>query len=68
VSTGNQELCNDNGIKLVKEIDPTGSRTLGVLTKTDISDPVEVLKALRNESETVKYAKGFTAVINRNKK
>uniref|UniRef100_A0A7S4MI44 Uncharacterized protein n=1 Tax=Vannella robusta TaxID=1487602 RepID=A0A7S4MI44_9EUKA len=38
VSAGNTDIATSDGIQLAQEIDPDGSRTLGVVTKIDIMD------------------------------
>jgi len=38
VSAGNTDIATSDGIQLAQEIDPEGSRTLGVVTKIDIMD------------------------------
>merc|ERR1712137_477197 len=38
VTAANTDIANSDGIKLAKEVDPEGSRTIGVLTKIDIMD------------------------------
>lgn len=36
VTPGNQDLANSDGLKLAREVDPEGTRTIGVLTKIDL--------------------------------
>lgn len=36
VTAANQDLANSDGLKLAREVDPEGSRTIGVLTKVDL--------------------------------
>lgn len=68
VSNGASDLAGCNGISLAKKCDPEGNRTIGVLTKSDLALPSEIVKALKNEGHTVKFKNGFHALINRNKK
>ena len=34
--TANTDLANSDGLKLAREVDPEGLRTIGVLTKIDL--------------------------------
>jgi vacuolar protein sorting-associated protein 1 len=38
VTAANTDIANSDGLKLAREVDPDGLRTLGVLTKVDIMD------------------------------
>lgn len=38
VSAANQDLSTSDALKLAREVDPDGSRTIGVLTKLDLMD------------------------------
>ena len=48
VSAANNDLANSEAIKMAREVDPSGSRTLGVITKLDLmdkgTDAVEMLQ------------------------
>lgn len=48
ISNANQDLANSDSLKLAREVDPTGDRTLGVITKIDLmdkgTDAMEMLK------------------------
>lgn len=39
VTAANTDLANSDGLKLAREVDPDGVRTIGVLTKVDLMDP-----------------------------
>ncbi len=39
VTAANTDLANSDGLKLAREVDPEGIRTIGVLTKVDLMDP-----------------------------
>ena len=39
VTAANTDLANSDGLKLAREVDPEGTRTIGVLTKIDLMDP-----------------------------
>jgi len=36
VTAANTDLANSDGLKLAREVDPEGTRTIGVLTKIDL--------------------------------
>ena len=36
VTPGNIDLANSDGLKMAREVDPEGTRTIGVLTKIDL--------------------------------
>lgn len=36
VTAANQDLANSDGLKLARDVDPEGTRTIGVLTKVDL--------------------------------
>ncbi len=38
VTAANTDLANSDGLKLAREVDPDGVRTIGVLTKVDLMD------------------------------
>ena len=66
VIAANSDIATSDGLKLAKEIDTTGSRTIGVLTKLDIMDAgTDARKALMNEEIPLKL--GYVGVKNRSK-
>ncbi|MCQ2738431.1 MAG: dynamin family protein [archaeon] len=66
VIAANSDIATSDGLKLAKEIDTSGSRTLGVLTKLDIMDAgTDARKALLNEEIPLKL--GYVGVKNRSK-
>ena len=66
VIAANSDIATSDGLKLAKEIDVTGTRTLGVLTKLDIMDAgTDARKALLNEEIPLKL--GYVGVKNRSK-
>ena len=66
VIAANSDIATSDGLKLAKEIDVGGSRTLGVLTKLDIMDEgTNARKALLNEEIPLKL--GYVGVKNRSK-
>ena len=38
MSPANVDLANSDSLKIAKEVDPQGERTIGVLTKIDLMD------------------------------
>jgi replication fork clamp-binding protein CrfC len=38
ISPANQDIATSDAIKMAREVDPTGERTWGVLTKLDLMD------------------------------
>ena len=38
VSPANSDLANSDALKLAREVDPEGNRTIGVITKLDLMD------------------------------
>lgn len=36
VTAANTDLANSDGLKLARDVDPDGTRTIGVLTKVDL--------------------------------
>ena len=66
VIAANSDIATSDGLMLAKEIDVTGSRTLGVLTKLDIMDAgTDARKTLMNEEIPLKL--GYVGVKNRSK-
>ena len=66
VIAANSDIATSDGLKLAKEIDTTGSRTIGVLTKLDIMDAgTDARKVLMNEEIPLRL--GYVGVKNRSK-
>ncbi|CAN6612046.1 vacuolar protein sorting-associated protein 1 [Trichomonascus vanleenenianus] len=67
VTSANTDLANSDGLKLAREVDPEGSRTIGVLTKIDLMDQgTDVVDILAGRVIPLKY--GYVPVINRGQK
>ncbi|CAN6674672.1 vacuolar protein sorting-associated protein 1 [Trichomonascus vanleenenianus] len=67
VTAANTDLANSDGLKLAREIDPEGSRTVGVLTKIDLMDQgTDVVDILSGRIIPLKL--GYVPVINRGQK
>lgn len=64
VTPANADLATSDALRLAREVDPTGERTVGVLTKIDIMDPGtncrDVLDGL-----TYTLRNGWIGVVNR---
>ena len=66
VIAANSDIATSDGLMLAKEIDTTGSRTIGVLTKLDIMDAgTDAKKTLMNEEIPLRL--GYVGVKNRSK-
>ena len=66
VIAANSDIATSDGLKLAKEIDVGGTRTIGVLTKIDIMDKgTDAKKALMGEEIPLKL--GYVGVKNRSK-
>lgn len=67
VIPANIDLSTSDALKFARELDPSGVRTLGVLTKVDIMDEgTDSKKILLNEE--IKLTHGFVAVKGRTQK
>ena len=67
VIAANSDIATSDGLKLAKEIDVEGTRTLGVLTKLDIMDEgTDAKNTMQNKEILLKL--GYIGVINRSKK
>jgi replication fork clamp-binding protein CrfC len=38
ITPATQDLANSDALKIAREVDPTGERTIGVITKIDLMD------------------------------
>ncbi|XP_030063790.1 dynamin-1 isoform X3 [Microcaecilia unicolor] len=67
VSPANSDLANSDALKISKEVDPQGQRTIGVITKLDLmdegTDAREVL-----ENKLLPLRRGYIGVVNRSQK
>lgn len=67
VTAANTDLANSDGLKLAREVDPEGTRTIGVLTKIDLMDQgTDVVDILAGRIIPLRY--GYVPVINRGQK
>ncbi|XP_049850991.1 uncharacterized protein LOC126324527 [Schistocerca gregaria] len=64
ISPANVDLANSDSLKLAREVDPSGSRTIGVLTKLDLMDQgTDAMPVLTGKVYPLKL--GFVGVVNR---
>ncbi|CAK7242524.1 MAG: vacuolar protein sorting-associated protein 1 [Sporothrix thermara] len=64
VTSANQDLANSDGLKLAREVDPEGQRTIGVLTKVDLMDEgTDVVDILAGRIIPLRL--GYVPVVNR---
>ncbi|KAK9469806.1 Dynamin central region-domain-containing protein [Lipomyces arxii] len=64
VTAANTDLANSDGLKLAREVDPEGTRTIGVLTKVDLMDQgTDVVDILAGR--VIPLRLGYVPVINR---
>lgn len=64
VTAANTDLANSDGLKLAREVDPEGSRTIGVLTKVDLMDQgTDVVDILAGRIIPLRL--GYVPVVNR---
>jgi dynamin 1-like protein len=64
VTPANIDLVNSEGLKLARQVDPGGKRTIGVLTKLDLMDHgTNAMEILAGRVYPLKL--GFIGVVNR---
>ncbi|KAI8366934.1 Dynamin central region-domain-containing protein [Choanephora cucurbitarum] len=64
VTPANSDLVNSDSLKMARQVDPEGKRTIGVLTKLDLMDAgTNALDILSGRSYPLKL--GFIGVVNR---
>ncbi|KAG0312741.1 vacuolar protein sorting-associated protein 1 [Dissophora globulifera] len=64
VTAANTDLANSDGLKLAREVDPEGARTIGVLTKVDLMDAgTDVVDILAGR--VIPLRLGYVPVVNR---
>ena len=64
VIAGNQDLTTSEGLKMAKDLDPRGIRTVGVITKIDIMDHGTNAKRMLL-GEDVHLRLGYVGIKNR---
>ncbi|KAG8894188.1 vacuolar protein sorting-associated protein 1, partial [Tulasnella sp. 417] len=64
VTAANTDIANSDGLKMAREVDPEGTRTIGVLTKVDLMDPgTDVVDILAGR--VIPLRLGYVPVVNR---
>eukprot|EP00005_Dracoamoeba_jomungandri_P005912 CAMPEP_0174262004 /NCGR_PEP_ID=MMETSP0439-20130205/12712_1 /TAXON_ID=0 /ORGANISM="Stereomyxa ramosa, Strain Chinc5" /LENGTH=751 /DNA_ID=CAMNT_0015346633 /DNA_START=23 /DNA_END=2278 /DNA_ORIENTATION=- len=64
VTASNTDLANSDALQLAQEVDPTGVRTIGVLTKLDLMDKgTDALEML--QGRVIPLRLGYVGVVNR---
>ncbi|KAG1964645.1 dynamin 3a isoform X2 [Pimephales promelas] len=67
VTPANMDLANSDALKLAKDVDPQGHRTIGVITKLDLVDKgTDVRDVLENR--LLPLRRGYIGVVNRGQK
>lgn len=64
VVPANADISTSDGLKLARDIDPSGHRTLGVITKVDIMDKGTDARAILL-NQAIPLRLGYIAVKNR---
>nr|XP_031840789.1 dynamin isoform X7 [Nomia melanderi] len=67
VTPANTDLANSDALKLAKEVDPEGVRTIGVITKLDLMDDGTDARDIL-ENKLLPLRRGYIGVVNRSQK
>ncbi|XP_058022766.1 dynamin-2 isoform X10 [Ahaetulla prasina] len=67
VTPANMDLANSDALKLAKEVDPQGLRTIGVITKLDLMDEGTDARDIL-ENKLLPLRRGYIGVVNRSQK
>uniref|UniRef100_A0A4W6CXK7 Interferon-induced GTP-binding protein Mx n=1 Tax=Lates calcarifer TaxID=8187 RepID=A0A4W6CXK7_LATCA len=67
VSPANSDLANSDALKIAKEVDPQGMRTIGVITKLDLMDEGTDAREIL-ENKLLPLRRGYIGVVNRSQK
>ncbi|KAL3313785.1 Dynamin- GTPase protein, partial [Cichlidogyrus casuarinus] len=67
VSPANSDLANSDALKLAKEVDPQGIRTIGVITKLDLMDAGTDAREIL-ENKFLPLRRGYIGVVNRSQR
>ncbi|XP_063305564.1 dynamin-2 isoform X2 [Pelobates fuscus] len=67
VTPANTDLANSDALKMAKEVDPQGLRTIGVITKLDLMDEGTDARDIL-ENKLLPLRRGYVGVVNRSQK
>ncbi|XP_078541225.1 dynamin-2 isoform X2 [Lissotriton helveticus] len=67
VTPANSDLANSDALKMAKEVDPQGLRTIGVITKLDLMDEGTDAREIL-ENKLLPLRRGYIGVVNRSQK
>nr|XP_020465988.1 dynamin-2-like isoform X2 [Monopterus albus] len=67
VTPANTDLANSDALKIAKEVDPQGLRTIGVITKLDLMDEGTDAREIL-ENRLLPLRRGYIGVVNRSQK
>lgn len=67
VTSANQDLATSDALKLAKEVDPEGLRTIGVITKLDLMDEGTDAREIL-ENKLLPLRRGYIGVVNRSQR
>uniref|UniRef100_A0A8C6LXY1 Interferon-induced GTP-binding protein Mx n=1 Tax=Nothobranchius furzeri TaxID=105023 RepID=A0A8C6LXY1_NOTFU len=67
VTPANSDLANSDALKLAKDVDPQGQRTIGVITKLDLMDQGTNAREIL-ENRLLPLRRGYIGVVNRSQK
>ncbi|KAG1955755.1 dynamin-2 isoform X1 [Pimephales promelas] len=67
VTPANTDLANSDALKISKEVDPQGLRTIGVMTKLDLMDEGTDARDIL-ENKLLPLRRGYIGVVNRSQK
>ncbi|XP_053469443.1 dynamin-3 isoform X5 [Ictalurus furcatus] len=67
VTPANTDLANSDALKIAKEVDPQGLRTIGVITKLDLMDEGTDARDIL-ENKLLPLRRGYVGVVNRSQK
>ncbi|CAG06088.1 unnamed protein product [Tetraodon nigroviridis] len=67
VTPANMDLANSDALKIAKEVDPQGLRTIGVITKLDLMDEGTDARDVL-ENKLLPLRRGYIGVVNRSQK
>ncbi|XP_075903943.1 dynamin-2 isoform X1 [Nelusetta ayraudi] len=67
VTPANTDLANSDALKIAKEVDPQGMRTIGVITKLDLMDEGTDARDIL-ENKLLPLRRGYIGVVNRSQK